>query len=80
MDGAGGVDQALQAREPEAVVQAPQLEGGQGGQASLICLLVGGGAIVPETHHTWNPHTEYVRASEAEVGILFIARIDASSF
>lgn len=58
VDGAGGVDQALQAREPEAVVQAPQLEGGQGGQTSLLLLLVSRRGIVPETHHTWTPHTQ----------------------
>ena len=50
VDGAGGVDQALQAGEPESVVQAAQLEGGQGGQASLVLLLVGRGAV-PEAHH-----------------------------
>lgn len=59
VNGAGGVDQALQPREPEAVVQTPQLEGGQGGQTSLNLLLVGRGGVIPETHHTWTPHTDY---------------------
>lgn len=52
VDGAGGVDQALQPGEPKAMVQATQLEGGQGSQTSLILLLVVGGSTVPETHHT----------------------------
>lgn len=42
VDGAGGVDQALQTGELEAVVQAQQLEGGQGGQTGLNLLLVSG--------------------------------------
>ena len=58
VDGACGVHQALQVGEPEGVVKAPQLEGGQGGQTSLILLLVSRG-VVPEAHHTWTPHTDY---------------------
>ncbi|TNN60291.1 hypothetical protein EYF80_029456 [Liparis tanakae] len=58
VDGAGGVDQALQARELEAVVQAAQLEGGQRGQTSLDLVLVRRGRVVPETHHTWTPRTQ----------------------
>lgn len=51
VNGAGGVDEALQPREPEAVVQALQLEGGQGGQTRLNLLLVSSGGIIPQTHH-----------------------------
>lgn len=53
VDGAGGVDQVLQAGEPEGMVQTPQLKGGQGSQASQILLLVIR-ATVPEAHHTWS--------------------------
>lgn len=56
VDGAGGVNQTLQAGKPEAVVQAPQLKGGQGGQTSLLLLLVSGGAV-PQAHHTLTPNT-----------------------
>lgn len=52
VDGAGGVDNALQPREPEGMVQAPQLEGGQGRQASLSLLLVSRGGVISKTHHT----------------------------
>lgn len=57
VDGAGGVDQTLQAGEPEAVVQAPQLEASQRGQSILFLLLVRG--VVPEAHHTCTPDTDY---------------------
>lgn len=51
VDGAGGVDQALQAGKPESVVKAAQLEGGQRGQTSLLLLLVSRGVVL-EAHHT----------------------------
>lgn len=57
VDAAGGVHQALQTGEPETEVQAPQLEGRQRGQTSLVLLLVSR-AVVSETHHTWTPHTD----------------------
>jgi len=51
VDGTGRVDEALQTGKPETVVQAAQLEGGQGGQTSLLLLLVSRG-VVPQAHHT----------------------------
>lgn len=52
VDGAGGVDQALQPGEPEAVVQTLQLEGGQGCQTRFDFFLVCRRSVVSDAHHT----------------------------
>lgn len=51
VNGAGGVDQALQSGEAEAVVQTLELEGGQRRQTSFDLFLVCRGGVVLDAHH-----------------------------